>query len=115
MRKEEKSFRKHPTKRQNQARLLILLLCVSCFLSISACTKYNPAFYPSYDVLNPGEEVKKNPYGTITFLPDGTHVASIDHFVEVEEAYFLINAIFLQHYRELWEEVKKLRKLIKQP
>ena len=89
------------------------MICGLIFLSISACTKYNPALYPSYDVLNPGEEVKKNPCGTITFLPDGTHIASIDHFVEAEEAYFLINAIFLQHYRELWEEVKKLRKLIK--
>jgi len=85
-----------------------------CFISLSpACHSYNPALYPSYDVLNPGPEVRMNPLGFTVVdpttgavsiewatLPDGT---SKDRLAVVNEA-FILWAL------ELKEEVKKLRK-----
>ena len=69
---------------------MMLMLCASCFLV--SCAKYDPALFVSYDVLVPGEEVKKNPLG---FTADGN---------------IIVNAAFIQWVSELQQEIKKLRK-----
>jgi len=90
MQKKGKTVSRQLKKLAKLARIPMLLLFVSIYLAIS-CTGYNPALYPSYDVLNPGQEVTMNP---LRVVEDG----------------FVVNDAFLMHYRELWEEVKKLRK-----
>lgn len=62
----------------------------------SACHSYNPTLYPGYDVLNPSEEVKKNPLG---FIDDetGAHNA-------------IVNQAFMLWVYELKQEIIKLRK-----
>jgi hypothetical protein len=62
----------------------------------SGCHGYNPALYPSYDVLNPGPEVRMNPLG---FDKDGNAI---------------VNQAFILWVYELKAEVKKLRGLIKE-
>ena len=69
----------------------ILMLCASFFL-ITDCTHYNPSLYPSYDVLNPGPEVRANP---LSVTDDGN---------------FIVNEAFILWVQELKEEIKKLRK-----
>jgi len=64
-------------------------------LTISECHSYNPALYPSYDVLNPGPEVRMNPLG---FDKDGNAI---------------VNQAFLLWVYELKAEVKKLREIKK--
>lgn len=70
--------------------IVMLLLCAVCYLT--KCTAYNPSLYPSYDVLNPGPEVRKNPLG---FTEDGN---------------VIVNEAFMIWVYELKEEVKRLRK-----
>lgn len=87
--------------------MLFVTLCL-----ISQCTGYNPAFYPSYDVLNPGPEVRENPLG---WIPAGTEI-EIDILpgtLTVDEDCYVINKAFLMWTFELKEEVKKLRKQLK--
>jgi hypothetical protein len=55
------------------------------------CTGYNPALYPSYDVLNPGAEVRLNP---LAFTADGN---------------VIVNGAFILWVDELKGEIKKLR------
>lgn len=70
----------------------ILLLCASFFLIEGSCARpYNPTLYPSYDVLNPGPEVRLNPLG----------------FDEAGNA--IVNQAFILWVYELKEEIKKLR------
>ena len=71
---------------------LVLLTCFLTFsLSLASCVGYNPSMFPSYDILNPSEEVKKNP---LSFDADGNAI---------------VNLAFLTWVYELKEEVKKLR------
>jgi len=72
--------------------------------------------YPSYDVLNPGEEVKINPLGFAIFDPTlEYYVISWDDNIILSsgEEYAIVNQAFMIHYRELWDEIIKLRKLLK--
>lgn len=69
-----------------------LFILSAVLLALSGCTQYNPALYPSYDVLNPGPAVRLNP---LSVNPDGT---------------FVVNAQFLQWVDELKAEIVKLRK-----
>ena len=74
----------------------MLLLCASFFLIESSCARpYNPVIYPSYDVLNPGPEVRMNP---LAFTEDGNAI---------------VNQAFLLWVYELKEEIKKLREELK--
>jgi hypothetical protein len=57
-----------------------------------ACSRYNPALYPSYDVLNPGPEVRLNP---LAFTEDGN---------------LIVNQAFIRWVDELKREIIKLRK-----
>jgi hypothetical protein len=68
------------------------MLCVSFFFLSSSCHSYNPALYPSYDVLNPGPEVRLNP---LAFTPDGN---------------LIVNQAFILWVEELKQEIIKLRK-----
>jgi len=74
---------------------LVLLLFVSIFLSCS-CTTYEPSLYPSYDVLNPGPEVRLNP---IRVTDDGN---------------FVVNQAYLYWVVELKQEIIRLRKLVEE-
>jgi len=56
------------------------------------CVGYSPSLYPSYDVLNPGPEVRLNPLAV------------------TEDGNFIVNEAFLMWTLELKEEIKKLRK-----
>lgn len=98
------------------ARNAIWLLFVSCF--IVNCTGYNPDMYPSYDVLNPSDEVTVNPIGlVIADQVNGVFLISWEPGLKPEITaiinYMVVSTAFLMHYRELWDEVIKLRKLIK--
>lgn len=86
-------------------RSIILLIFVSFFLS--SCTAYNPSMYPSYDVLNPGPEVRLNPIG---FVTPGTMIEVDGKKVEAAETYTVVNDAFMMWVFELKEEIKKLRK-----
>lgn len=66
-------------------------------LSLAGCTGYNPSLYPSYDILNPGEQVRVNPLST---FPDPI----------TGEQLFAVNSAFLLWVQELKDEVLKLRK-----
>lgn len=70
----------------------VLFVFFAILLALTGCTQYNPALYPSYDVLNPGPEVRLNP---LSVNPDGT---------------FVVNAAFLMWVDELKAEIIKLRK-----
>jgi len=72
------------------------MLLISCFL-ISSCTHYDPTLYTGYDILNPNEEVRKNPLG---FTEDGN---------------VIVNEAFILWVYELKREVERLRKLIRMP
>jgi len=75
--------------------ILISVLFVSlCFLTQSNCTQYNPSLYPSYDVLNPGQEVLANP---VRITDDG---------------YFVVNGAYIQWVDELQAEIVRLRKAL---
>lgn len=91
MSKDEKSLKSSAKKRSRKKMILALLICVSICLSCS-CTGYDPSLYPSYDVLNPGPEVKLNP---LRVTDDGN---------------FVVNEAFLMWVGELKEEIKKLRR-----
>ena len=83
-------------RKRSGTRTLLLtsaaLLSLTFFISLSpACHSYNPALYPSYDVLNPGPEVRMNP---LAFDKDGNAI---------------VNQAFIVWVYELKVEVKKLR------
>ena len=69
-----------------------LLILLALILGLTSCSRYNPALYPSYDVLNPGPEVRKNP---IAFTADGN---------------LIVTPAFIQWVDELKQEIIKLRK-----
>lgn len=75
--------------------LLWIIIAALVFLVIlmTGCAPlpYNPTLYPSYDVLNPGTDVIKNP---LAINADGTVV---------------VNQAFMLWTWELRNEVKKLR------
>jgi hypothetical protein len=72
---------------------VILGLC----LLLASCTHYNPALYVSYDILNPGPDVRKNPI-------------SITEDPVTHESLFIVNAAFLLWVNELKQEILSLRK-----
>lgn len=86
--------------------ILVLLIFVS-ICSGHNCTGYDPSLYPGYDVLNPGPEVKMNPLGIVLA---GTEIIDDGEIVILGRNQFVVNQAYLTHYRELWDEVKKLRK-----
>ena len=72
--------------------LVTMLLLSVIFFSTEGCKhSYNPALYPSYDVLNPGPEVRANP---LSFTEDNN---------------LIVNQAFIIWVYELKEEIKKLR------
>jgi len=96
----------HATRRLIPGILLICAICATCY------TGYNPAFFPSYDVLKPGEAVEINPVG-VASMEEGGWLVRLDPILElapeVGDAFFLVNADFLKHYRELKDEIKRMR------
>jgi hypothetical protein len=64
-------------------------------LICSGCHGYDPTLYPGYDVLNPNEEVKKNPLG---FDKDNNAI---------------VNEAFMLWVYELKQEIIKLREKLK--
>lgn len=84
-----------------------------CFISLSpACHSYNPALYPSYDVLNPGPEVRINPVG-FTVIDPTTGAVLIEWASTAEgidkSNLAIINQAFILWVYELKAEVKRLR------
>ena len=78
---------------QRRSGIVILIACVSfCSLISGACSRYNPALFVSYDVLNPGPEVRLNP---LAFTEDGN---------------LIVNPAFMLWVLELKTEIIKLRK-----
>ena len=70
---------------------VILPFLFLCFSPVG-CSTYDPSLYPSYDVLNPGAEVRLNPLG---FTADGN---------------VIVNPAFVLWVEELKTEIIKLRK-----
>jgi hypothetical protein len=92
-----------------------LLLCVLSCLTSSACSRYNPALYPSYDVLNPGAEVRLNPYG-MTVQPEPSAAVAITWDQTAppnRDGLLVVNVQFWQWTDELKQEVKRLRAELK--
>lgn len=77
------------------SRWLTALVLVA--LALAGCAHYNPSLYPSYDVLNPGPEVRKNPI-------------SISEDPVTHESVFIVTQAFILWVDELKQEVLKLRK-----
>lgn len=75
-----------------------------------ACTAYNPSFYPSYDVLNPGPEVRENPFGFV-FWSEDEQVFIIEwkpgYLPDKTKKYILIDNLMSQWIDELTEELEK--------
>lgn len=67
------------------------MLTLFIIFFLISCGHYKPTLYPSYDVLNPGENVRKNPIG---FTEDGNAI---------------VNEAFLIWVLELKREIIKLR------
>ena len=83
-------------------------------LFVSFCSKYNPALYPGYDVLNPNAEVQENPLSIVEVTEEGKVVIHQD--AEVGPGlYFIVNKAFMMWVFELKEEVKRLKKHIRVP
>lgn len=74
--------------------IAVLIITAILFLSLG-CSSYNPALYPSYDVLNPGEKVRLNP---LAFTEDGN---------------LIVNKEFIAWVDELKQEIIRLRKELK--
>ena len=92
---------------------IITLLFVSFFFA--NCTAYNPSVFVSYDCLNPGVEVRANPLGFVIYDTTlGVFIISWDAEFAPDATvdYTIVNRAFMFHYRELWDEVKKLRILL---
>jgi len=77
------------------SRTAIVTLSLIFCLSFSCHRGYNPALYPSYDVLNPGPEVRLNP---LAFTDDGN---------------LIVNQAFILWVEELKQEIIRLRKEIR--
>ena len=75
----------------------IFIALVFFLLSLAGCAGYNPALFPSYDCLNPGSEVRKNPL-------------SISEDPITREPVFIVNQAFILWVDELKTEIIKLRK-----
>ena len=91
----------------------MLRLCVALGLICSAaCVSYSPILYPSYDVLNPGEAVRLNPVGFISFDTDGDPDIQLNVPVQPGEEFTIVNEAYAQSYGELRAEILKLRKAL---
>jgi len=93
----------------------IISLLFASFFFVN-CAAYNPSVFPSYDVLNPGKEVRINPLGFAVFDPTLEYYVitwDADIILKSDENYAIVNQAFLFHYRELWDEIIKLRKMLK--
>ena len=91
--------------------LILLILAISLPFA-SSCTKYNPALYPSYDVLNPNESVRKNPLAVAEVTPEGEIKIHKDSSF-LPGKYFIVDQAFMMWVYELKQEILKIRKLIK--
>jgi hypothetical protein len=78
-----------------RSRIAIAILFGSFFSILSSCSSYSPILYPGYDVLNPSEEVRKNP---LAWTPEGNAV---------------VNEAFLMWVLDLRIEIKRLRSQVK--
>ena len=63
-------------------------------------------------MLNPGEEVRKNPLSVVEVTEEGEIEILLDTPVGPGR-YFIVNQAFMMWVFELREEIKKIRKLIK--
>lgn len=91
----------------------MLLLFVTFGLILNTCTPYNPALYPSYDVLNPGPEVRKNPVAWVYWSEEQQAfiVDFEDGFIpDKSKNYPVIDQFMSLWIDELTEEIKRLRR-----
>ena len=78
-----------------------------------SCTPYNPAFYPSYDVLNPGPEVRANPHGFVVWSEeDQAFIILWRPGREPDKAkeYIVIDKSMSQWIDDVAEELAKIEK-----
>jgi len=89
----------------------IASLFLICGLILTeSCTPYNPAFYPSYDVLNPGPEVRKNPFGFVVWSEEEQAFVILwkpGFTPDRAKEYILIDGLMSQWIDEVTEELKK--------
>ena len=89
------------------------LFLICGLILIENCTAYNPAFYPSYDVLNPGPEVRKNPFGFVVWSEEEQAFVILwkpDFTPDRAEEYILIDGLMSQWIDEVTEELQKRTK-----
>ena len=73
------------------------------------CSTYNPAVYTGYDILQPNEDVQKNPLSVIEVAEDGEVEILLDTEIG-PGVYFIVAEAFMMWVFELKNEVLKLRK-----
>ena len=83
---------------------------ITLFLLFFCCTTYHPSFFPSYDVLNPGIEVRINP---IAWIENNEIVNDDGKKISVIKGIVVNDAYILWTY-ELKQEIIRLRKLLEE-
>lgn len=76
---------------------IVLALVGMLVITLVGCTRYNPALYPGYDVLNPSDAVRVNPL-------------SISEDPITHDSVFAVNSAFLMWVEDLKREIIRLRK-----
>ena len=89
---------------------IIRCFAIALFLILLSCTAYHPSFFPSYDILNPGIEVKVNP---IAWIEDNKIINDDGKEIIVNKG-IIVNEAFILWTYELKEEILRLRKLLEE-
>jgi len=77
-----------------------------------SCTPYNPAFHPAYDVLNPGPEVRANPFGFVVWSEEDQAFVIFwkpGFEPDKEKEYILIDRLMSQWIDDVTEVLRKIK------
>jgi len=88
----------------------VTLFLIFGLISIEACTPYNPALYPSYSALNPGPEVRANPFGFVVWSEEAQAFIiewKAGYIPDNTKKYTLIDRSMSLWIDELTEELRK--------
>lgn len=91
----------------------IAILFLTCgLILIESCTPYNPAFHPSYDVLNPRPEVRENPFGFVVWSEEAQSFIVLwkaGYTPDKSKEYILIDRLMSQWIDDVTEALRKIK------
>ena len=91
----------------------IVSLSAICGLILTeSCTPYNPAFHPSYDVLNPRPEVRENPFGFVVWSEEAQSFIVLwkaGYTPDKSKEYILIDRLMSQWIDDVTEALRKIK------